>query len=112
MTEEEEEKSINEHMAPCTVATCSDKWTLEWQDSDDAWKCVDCGVSCNDIHEYYMIHESLWLSVMKCLCGMLCIGCVESRLGRKLTPEDFTDCALNTEGFGYKSARLANRLNY
>ena len=64
------------------------------------------------IHEYYMIHESLWLSVMKCLCGMLCIGCVESRLGRKLTPEDFTDCALNTEGFGYKSARLANRLNY
>ena len=42
--------------------------------------------------------------------GMVCIGCLETRLGRLLTPSDFTGCPLNEEGFGQKSDRFKNRL--
>ena len=34
-------------------------------------------------------NEQLWSS------GFLCIGCLEKRLGRELTAEDFPDCPIN-----------------
>ncbi len=95
---------------PCSEETCGDRWTLEWQDSDESWLCSDCGESCDHLDEYYMVHNSLWLSVMKCYCGMLCIGCLEKRLGRELTAEDFTDCPLNKDPSIRRSSRLASRL--
>jgi hypothetical protein len=69
--------------------------------------CVDCGY--DTLHnEYYMVKHSLW-----CEFGahrdMLCIGCLENRIGRLLTYEDFLNCPLNAD-MGIKSARLLDRL--
>lgn len=85
------------------------------------WLCNDCGENC--ILEYYMLHNSLWLKVMHVkvpssknlnkheglsAIRMLCIGCVEHRLGRLLTPKDFTAAPINSTF--EKSPRLWNRL--
>jgi hypothetical protein len=40
---------------------------------------------------------------------MLCIGCLEERLGRRLNANDFTDAPVN-HGFTWQSERLQNRL--
>jgi hypothetical protein len=60
-----------------------------------------------------MVRNSIWYSVTfgrECE-GMLCIGCLEARLGRELEATDFTDCPLNDEKRTRGSARLRNRLN-
>jgi hypothetical protein len=41
---------------------------------------------------------------------MLCIGCLEQRLGRLLTKDDFTDAPVNSIWMGVGSTRLKNRL--
>lgn len=56
--------------------------------------CEDCGVNTFDIDEYYMVKDEIWFSVCDDVYGMLCIGCLEERLGRRLTPTDFMDCKL------------------
>jgi hypothetical protein len=56
------------------------------------WLCRDCGVDTVAIGEYYMVNNDVWLSAgmqIGSAKGMLCIGCLEARLGRKLTPSDF-----------------------
>lgn len=62
--------------------------------------------------EYYMVHDALWNKAIFWSFGelMLCIGCIEDRLGRKLTIRDFTDAPVNRLNFGTKSARLIDRL--
>lgn len=73
--------------------------------------CVDCGVSTYDNDEYYMVHDHVWNSVdMYAYSGMLCIGCLENRLGRELTPSDFPKYPVNDKWFSKKSERLLNRL--
>ncbi len=67
--------------------------------------CVDCGIDTIEIDEYYMVWNDIWPLEGR---GMLCIGCLENRLGRELTREDFTDAPIN-EIFTY-SDRLKNRL--
>jgi hypothetical protein len=71
--------------------------------------CSTCDVNTMEIHEYYGVTSDLWrrYGVGK---GMLCIGCLEERMGRELTPEDFVDFPINTKEFGPKSERLQNRL--
>lgn len=80
--------------------------------------CMDCGecTSCNG--EYYMLRDSIWYSAITAMDsdGMLCIGCVERRLGRTLNREDFLLCILNLEKeenfelFRKGSARMYDRL--
>lgn len=80
--------------------------------------CMDCGecTSCNG--EYYMLRDSIWYSAITAMDadGMLCIGCVERRLGRTLNREDFLLCILNLEKeenfmfFKEGSARMYDRL--
>jgi hypothetical protein len=71
--------------------------------------CLDCRNECNE--EYYMVHDALWLTANPTVNGMLCIGCLEERLGRILTLDDFTDVPINTTTVcGAKSKRLASRL--
>lgn len=77
--------------------------------------CKDCSANTLHIDEYYMLTDEVWASIYKKRRGMLCIGCVEARLGRKLVPEDFADVPLNF--FPTSSKRLAARraqlaLNY
>jgi len=45
--------------------------------------------------------------------GMLCIGCIESRLGKKLISSNFTDCPLNWRNIclpEHASQRLFSRM--
>jgi hypothetical protein len=39
--------------------------------------------------------------------GWLCTGCLQTRLGRPLTGDDFTDCELNRPGRDNDTPRLA-----
>lgn len=72
--------------------------------------CADCHCNVKQLREYhYKIKSEIWLKVAKSN-EFLCIGCLEKRLGRRITKEDFTNESVNQRGFGKKSARLLNRL--
>jgi len=70
--------------------------------------CLDCGVNTNFIDEYYMVNKDVWKK-SKGKKGMLCIGCLEKRIGRRLLPEDFTDVPVNKLP-DPRSARLDDRI--
>ena len=73
--------------------------------------CLDCKVDCGKIGEHYMLKDLVWFSVVASNKGMLCVGCIEGRLGRRLIPSDFNNSYVNGLGFGQiKSNRLLERL--
>lgn len=74
------------------------------------WICLDCKVDTGAIHEHYYLNLKLWLSIHDSERGMLCIGCVERRLGRPLQPEDFTDAWINDPCRNAMSLRLLTRI--
>jgi hypothetical protein len=87
-------------------------------DVPESWACIDCGINTapgclnraqmeravgldwsgqgitqfiDDRAEVYDVRPSLWNKAgMSETGGCLCIGCLEKRLGRMLTPKDFT----------------------
>jgi hypothetical protein len=63
--------------------------------------CFDCEM---DIPQNYMVHDEVWeLAGLASNGGLLCFDCLENRLGRKLTIDDFSDKPINAEIlFGYK----------
>ena len=77
-------------------------------------RCHDCGVDvapCDEDGyptegwELYMVDDQLWRAAAG--EGFLCIGCLEARIGRRLTVDDFTDCGLNTLPSAVRSERAA-----
>jgi len=67
--------------------------------SDDSVRknfiCVDCGKDTwVGNMDYYMIRLDLW-DKYGVGDNMLCVKCIETRLGHKLTRDDITDCMLN-----------------
>lgn len=77
--------------------------------------CADCGLHTSHINEYYMVHSKIWREFVpeNKYDTMLCIGCLEKRMDRKLIPKDFKDCLLNDEGFSTsRSNRLLTRMGY
>jgi hypothetical protein len=57
---------------------------------DRRFRCVDCDKNTSG-GEYYMITDKLWAaSGMAPHGGMLCLACLERRIRRPLTDEDFT----------------------
>jgi hypothetical protein len=75
------------------------------------FSCSDCGNNVKALWEFhYMLKSEIWLTVAKS-SELLCISCLEIRLKRKLTPDDFTNESINRKNFGKKSARLLNRLS-
>lgn len=99
--------------------------------------CADCDVDTFDNGEMYMVRDELWAAAwagrrVNCNCGafgtdggqgvfefkdtsrcrkceVLCVPCLEKRIGRTLTHADFTDCPLNIPN-GFTSTRLRSRL--
>ena len=94
--------------------------------------CLDCGwLTCRHDQpgEWYMVTDQVWEQA-----GMtdtiqwlsehpgapagptggpghyLCIGCLEDRLGRRLTPADFPSTPINRSDWHRKTTRLADRL--
>lgn len=61
--------------------------------------CFDCGrdVGSRGLNEAYMIHNALWDGELGLdnTVDVLCVECLEKRLGRALTPADFTDAPIN-----------------
>jgi hypothetical protein len=82
--------------------------------------CRRCGVNTSKIHEYYVLHDEIWDGVVTRWklpldrygeSGMMCVGCFEQLLGRRLTKGDFLDCPVNEPlGAWPKSVRLYQRL--
>lgn len=74
--------------------------------------CVDCGIDTEETKEYFHVHDEVWLQATKQKVVLpfkvLCIGCLELRLGRQLVAGDFTNARVNK--FGSHSARLKSRL--
>lgn len=72
--------------------------------------CMDCGVNTSEIKEYYTLLDEVWLRANPKDLGMLCLACVENRLGRLLTRDDFDmEAPINHGCFG-RSDRMLNRL--
>ena len=59
-----------------------------------------------------MVHDDLWEYATDDFGGdgMLCIGCLENRLGGLLTKDDFTAAPVNDLWGQVGSTRLVNRL--
>lgn len=72
--------------------------------------CVDCGADTAEIAEFYMVRNDVWRAAGMTRAGMLCIGCIEARLGRRLSPADFSGASLNRPGVTRQSDRLRDRL--
>jgi hypothetical protein len=83
-------------------------------------RCADCEVGTLTLGERYMVHDDLWAQAWKGRAKawqhrapgqmILCIGCLEQRLGRELCAADFTDVPLNDPDCHHMSARLLDRL--
>jgi hypothetical protein len=94
------------------------------------WNCTDCGIDtapggptlafikkpsrgplkswdADKTWEVYELQPEVWKAA-RCR-GVLCIGCVEQRIGRKLKPNDFTDGELNRY---IGTRRLSTRKGY
>lgn len=73
------------------------------------WVCDECSVNCAETYEDFMVQHELWLSVCK-KKEVLCVGCLEERLGRKLNKHDFLFVPINNYFAYVKSERLYDRL--
>jgi hypothetical protein len=51
--------------------------------------CQDCGCDTIRTNNWYMVRDSVWLRAMPCRAGILCIPCLEWRLGQPLVPARF-----------------------
>ena len=75
---------------------------------DPEFACTDCHVDVVAIGEsWYMLTDRIWQQIRG--RGMLCLGCVEQRLGRPLEPNDFSH-ALANQSTRQHGPRLRNRL--
>ena len=71
--------------------------------------CLECGANTGKIGEFYIVRAEVWLLANPAGDGMLCIGCLEQRLGRSLTRLDFTEAPCNHDEMP-RSLRLLRRL--
>jgi hypothetical protein len=67
-----------------------DAGVFDRPDASVSVNCLDSDVNTAKIREAYMVRDELWLRVNPGRAGMLCIGCLEMRLSRRLTRLDFT----------------------
>jgi len=73
------------------------------------WDCVDC--DSNTSYEHYFVQTQVWFDQAGMgEVGMLCIGCLELRIGRRLTPEDFTSAHINNPKTHPMTDRLRSRI--
>lgn len=71
--------------------------------------CKWCGADTLEAGELYMVTDAIWEAYGPPTNGVLCIGCLEDRMGRQLQHDDFKDVPLNTDDRP-RSDRLRDRL--
>lgn len=75
-----------------------------------ATTCGDCALDLSALKEFaYIVRDDVWYSVGLKRDSFSCIGCLEKRLGRSLTPADFRDEMIN-EWCESQSDRLRSRI--
>ena len=58
---------------------------------DTSFRCVDCAKDTGETGEYYTVEDHVWAaSGLEPHGGMLCLACLERRIRRPLTGQDFT----------------------
>lgn len=75
--------------------------------------CSKCETNVKQLGEYdYKLKSEIWLRIANS-SNLLCLGCLELLLGRRLKSGDFSDDPINWKPFKRvrKSARLLNRLD-
>jgi hypothetical protein len=68
-------------------------------------RCHDCS---HDFDEYYMVRHGIW-AASGLRKGLLCVGCLEKRIGRQLHADDFPDFEVNIDDSA-RSLRLRTRM--
>lgn len=72
-------------------------WSEQYLDFDDQgedWECGKCAASTFD--QFFSLYDDVWAEANNWKqLGELCIDCVETNLGRRLTHADFTDAPAN-----------------
>lgn len=84
---------------------------MSW--SHSKYECLDCNCCVIHIREWYMLVNQIWNeAVYPDSCqSILCVSCLEIRLGRELTATDFSPQIINTDHNKYpKSERLLSRI--
>jgi len=96
------------HLNASNIRECHECWLTRFV-------CMDCGINTRIIDEYYTLKDTIWYRANPRGDGMLCIGCLECRLGRSITQDDFRlEVPINMMEFNErfpKSNRLINRLS-
>jgi hypothetical protein len=83
--------------------------TRKLHKSKAKWDCVDC--SENTSYEHYFVTNDVWMEQAKMgEAGMLCVPCLELRIGRRLGPADFTDAHINNPKTHPMTIRLQSRI--
>ena len=67
-------------------------------------RCLDCKIDTGGLKEFYIVKDEVWLNAVPDKRGYLCIGCLEKRLGRQLTYDDFTVALINAMNWHNRSA--------
>ena len=75
------------------------------------WLCLDCRKDCGKSGEHFMLIDETWAKVHNSPRGMLCVDCLEKRLGRQLCASDFNASHVNRVKPGEsKSQKLLDRM--
>jgi hypothetical protein len=96
-----------------------------WHERCHECPCHDCGAETMPADygqrgEWYVVTDNVWhAGGLGTLGGYLCIGCLEARIGRRLTPADFTDAPINNLAvydlprwaWSWRTARLIARMS-
>ena len=90
-------------------AASAEAGSIEAAEAMDCADCAICAVDCCDIDEYYLVHDDLWKE-FGVVHGMLCVGCLEQRMGRQLTPADFKERVGINGPDESRSTRLESRM--
>lgn len=75
----------------------------------NSFLCKDCGKDTSvDDKDYYMVTNEVWEKYgFGRKKGMLCMDCLEERMGRKLQKKDILICSVTTE-WNYYTASILN----
>jgi hypothetical protein len=90
------------------MGTCIERALVRLQ-----FLCFDCDVDTYRAGENYAVTDAVWEAALlpgEKLVGCLCIKCLERRIGRRLTPADFTAAPINAPGWDRKPTGLRARL--
>jgi hypothetical protein len=72
--------------------------------------CLDCGLDTGQALEHYMLLDAVWALAGLGRESMLCVGCVEARLGCRLERSDFAPVKTNHPKVIQMSSCLLERI--